>query len=152
MQQEKVNDLVVLIGAVITGIIRSDNKISSMKIIRQEQAMGEYLRGAVKLYKGDPGVDPVVSALMKRQDRKDAKKPVEQPELTDDQIMAHLAALDDVLAEEEKNFKPFLFNLAEQVVKASASAGFLGIGRHSNEKEKAFLARMQQAMNMTVSQ
>jgi len=66
MQQETINDLVTLIGAVITGIIRSDDKISSMKLIRQEQAMGEFLRGASKLYKGDPGVDPVVSALMKR--------------------------------------------------------------------------------------
>lgn len=114
--------------------------------------MGEFLRGATKLYKGDPGVEPVVKALMKRQDKKEAKKPVEQPDLTDDEIMAQLAALDEVLAEDEKNFKPFLFNLADQVVKASASRGFLGIGRRSNEKEKAFLDRMQQAMNMPVSQ
>jgi hypothetical protein len=147
MQQETINDLVTLIGAVITGIIRSDDKISSMKLIRQEQAMGEYLRGASKLYKGDPGVDPVVSALMKRQNRKEAQQPLDQPDMTDDQIVAQISALDEVLSEEEKNFKPFLINLAEQVVKASASAGFFGIGRRSNEKETAFLNRLKQAMN-----
>lgn len=148
MQQETINDLVTLIGAVITGIIRSDDKISSMKLVRQEQAMGEFLRGANKLYKGDPGVEPVVSALMKRQDRKEAKQPLDQPDLTDDQIMAQISALDEVLGEDEKNFKPFLINLTEQVVKASASSGFLGIGRHTNEKETAFLNRMKQAMNL----
>jgi len=62
--------------------------------------------------------------------------------------VAQLSALDEVLGEDEKNFKPFLFNLAEQVVKASASAGFLGIGKRSNEKEMAFLNRMKQAMNL----
>jgi hypothetical protein len=148
MQQETVNELVALIGSVITGIIRTDDKISSMKLIRQEQAMGEFLRGASKLYKGDPGVEPVVSALMKRQDRKAAKEPIEQSDLTDEQIMAKLSTLDDMLSEEEKNFKPFLFNLAEQVVKASASGGFLGIGRRSNAPEMAFLNKMRQAMNM----
>lgn len=148
MQQETINDLVALIGSVITGIIRSDDKVSSMKLIRQEQAMGEYLRGAAKLYKGDAGVDPVVNALMKRQDRKEARQPIEQPDLTDEEIMAQLSVLDDVLGENEMNFKPFLFNLAEQVVKASASSGFFGIGRQSNDKEKAFLERMKQAMKL----
>jgi len=62
--------------------------------------------------------------------------------------MAQLSALDEVLGEDEKNFKTFLINLAEQVVKASASAGFLGIGRQTNEKETAFLNRMKQAMKL----
>jgi hypothetical protein len=149
MQQETLNDLVALIGSVITGIIRSDDTISSMKLLRQEKAMGEFLRGASKLYKGDPGVDPVVSALMKRQDRKDSKKPIDQPDLTDKEILTQLSALDEVLAEDEKNFKPFLLNLAEQVVKASASSGFLGIGRTSNDKEMAFFNKMKQAMNVS---
>jgi hypothetical protein len=86
---------------------------------------------------------------MKRQDRKDSKKPIDQPDLTDKEILTQLSALDEVLAEDEKNFKPFLLNLAEQVVKASASSGFLGIGRTSNDKEMAFFNKMKQAMNVS---
>jgi hypothetical protein len=148
MQQEKVEELVALIGAVITGVIRSEEKFSSVKLIRQEQAMGEFLRGAKKLYKDDAGVEPVVNALMKRQDRSEGKKPVEQPDLTDEQIMAQLSALDTTLDDNEKNFKRFIFNLAEQVVKASASSGFLGIGRQHNDREKAFLEKMRVAMKL----
>lgn len=38
--------------------------------------------------------------------------------------------------------------VAEQIVKASASAGFLGIGKSSNEKELAFLNKLKSAMKM----
>lgn len=148
MQQDTVNKLVMLIGAVTTGIIRSSDKLSSIKLVRQEQAMGRALRDAMKHYKGDAGVEPVINALMQKQDRKEASQPIQQPDLTDDEIMAHLAVLDDVLAENEKSFKPFLIEIAGQVVQASASAGFLGIGKHTNEKETALLNRMKQAMRI----
>lgn len=148
MQQEKVSQLVMLIGAVMTGIIRSSDTLSSFKLVRQEQAMGNALRTAMKRYKGDASVEPVINALMQKQDRKEARTPIEQPDLTDDEIMALLTALNDVLAENEKSFKPFLIEIAEQVVKASASAGFLGIGRHGNEKETAFLHKMRTAMSV----
>jgi hypothetical protein len=148
MQQQTVNELVMLIGAVTTGIIRSSDTFSSIKLVRQEQAMGNALRDAMKRYKGDAGVEPVINALMQRQDRKEAKQPIEQPDLTDDEIMAQLAALDEGLADNEKSFKPFLIEIAEQVVKASASAGFLGIGKHTNEKETAFLNKMKASMKM----
>lgn len=148
MQQEKVYELVMLIGAVTIGIIRSSDKLSSLKLVRQEQAMGNALRDAMKRYKGDAGVEPVINALMQKQDRKEARQSIEQPDLTDDEIMAHLAALDGLLDENEMSFKPFLLEIAEQVVKASASAGFLGIGRSTNEKETAFLNRTKQAMKL----
>lgn len=148
MQQEKVNELVMLIGAVTTGIIRSSDKLSSFKLMRQEQAMGNALRDAMKRYKGDAGVEPVINALMQKQDRKESRQPIDQPDLTDDEIMLHLAALDALLAENEKSFKPFLIEIAEQIVKASASAGFLGIGKHTNEKEMVFLNNMKSAMKL----
>lgn len=148
MQQEKVNELVMLIGAVTTGIIRSSEKLSSLKIVRQEQAMGNALRDAMKRYKGDAGVEPVINALMQKQDRSAAKQPIAEAELTDDEIMAHLSALDELLDENEKSFKSFLIEIAGQIVKASASAGFLGIGRSTNENEITFLNRVKQAMRM----
>lgn len=148
MQQETVGELVMLIGAVTTGILRSSEKLSSFKIVRQEQAMGNALRDAMKRYKGDAGVEPVVQALLKKQPHSEAKQAVESPDLTDDEIMARLAALDELLTDDEKSFKPFLMEIAEQIVKASASAGFLGIGKSSNERELAFLNKLKSAMKM----
>lgn len=110
--------------------------------------MGNALRDAMKRYKGDAGVEPVVQALLKKQPRSEAKQAVESPDLTDDEIMARLAALDELLTDDEKSFKPFLMEIAEQIVKASASAGFLGIGKSSNERELAFLNKLKSAMKM----
>ena len=144
LAKQQVDQLVEITRLTVAVILKADPKPGLIKTLRTMLAAGNYAQHAGDLFRSSPVIRLVIDTLENASADQLAHTPA-----TRDQLFNALPTIDVILGKtpDAKNFRIFLYELAQAIVRA-AGQGFLGLGKRSTDEELALLEDLKKGLNI----
>lgn len=144
LAKQQVDQLVEITRLTVAVILKADPKPGPIKTIRTMVAAGGYAQRAGDLFRSSPVIRLVIDTLESANTDQLANTPA-----TREQLFNALPTIDVILGKtpEADNFRIFLYELAQTVVRA-AGQGFLGLGKRSTDEEQTLLEDLKKGLNI----
>lgn len=133
LSPEQLAHLVALPKMIVSAMMGADNASGPMKIFRELVAGANAVQAAINEYAHSPAVVQVLENINITDD-----DPIISQIITPELVFTYLPAIDSILGPQARDYKIFLYELAEKVASASGSGRF-GAGPKVSANEADFL-------------